>query len=106
MGKQMALLDVPQTHPTRSQRLEAFKERQGIWTWYCPEIPEPWEALLVPRARRRLAGYEKAAECDLPEELIWSFCALLDEWGLLAEGPSELAAVRNLCVKNRIPCDL
>lgn len=100
------LFEVPKTHPGRADKLKAFKLRQGIWTWHCKDFrreDHPWEALLVPRARRRLAGYDGIAESDEPEALIMNYCRLLEEWGLLVSGETELQAVRNLCAANEIP---
>lgn len=99
------LFEVPKTHPGRVDRLKALKKRQGIWTWHCKEFrreDHPWEALLVPRARRRLAGYSGTAESDAPEDLIMNYCRLLEEAGLLVSGETELQAVRALCIANNM----
>lgn len=103
------LLDVPKTHPSRADKLRAFKTRQGIWTWHTPDMSikdHPWAALLVPRARRRLAGEPKLALCDDPDELVWHFSYLLDANGLLTTGETELDAIRTLCAENNILCPL
>lgn len=107
--QQMLLLGVPKTHPTRHERLQAFKERQGIWTHHASfreRKEHPWSALLVPRARLRLAGYLKGDKPDDPVSLIAGYCRLLDEWCLLVTGETELDAVQTLCSENHIPCDL
>jgi hypothetical protein len=86
------LLDVPPTHPTRQEILQAFKTRQGVWT-YCGKgmkrEEHPWEALLVPRARKMLAGYIGGGEPDDPVSLI-------------VTGETELDAVQRLCAANEI----
>lgn len=103
------LLDVPKTHMSRHDKLVAFKERNGIWTWHCKEMrreDHPWEAMLEHRARQRLAGYLNDDEPDDPISLIAGYCRLLDEWGLLMTGETEREAIRTLCTRNRIPCNL
>jgi hypothetical protein len=99
------LLDVPPTHPTRQEILQAFKTRQGVWT-YCGKgmkrEEHPWEALLVPRARKMLAGYIGGGEPDDPVSLIAGYCRLLEEAGLLVTGETELDAVQRLCAANEI----
>lgn len=103
------LIDVPKTHPTRYERLQAFKERQGIWTHKAPHRPKsehPWSALLVPRARQFLAGYLDGDKADDPFSLIAGYCHLLDEACLLVTGETELDAVQRLCAENNIVCPL
>lgn len=103
MISQIPLFEVPRRN--RGGALREFKLRQGVWTWHTPDMKRedhPWSALLVPRARQRLAGYEKAAECDDPSELIWHFCAILDEWGLLTTGETERDAIERLCAANNM----
>jgi hypothetical protein len=89
------LLDVPPTHPTRQEILQAFKTRQGVWT-YCGKgmkrEEHPWEALLVP----------SGGEPDDPVSLIAGYCRLLEEAGLLVTGETELDAVQRLCAANEI----
>ena len=103
------LLDVPKTHPTRYERLQAFKERQGIWTHrasFRDRKDHPWSALLVPRSRLRLAGYLGEGDPDDPMSLIAGYCRLLDESCLLVTGETELDAVQTLCSENNIICDV
>lgn len=103
------LLDVPKTHMSRYERVQAFKERNGIWTHSCREMrreDHPWCAMLVHRARKALAGYLDHDEPDDPISLIAGYCRLLDEWSLLVTGKTERDAIRRLCAHNRIPCTL
>jgi hypothetical protein len=99
------LLDVPPTHPTRHEILQAFKTRQGVWTHnahFRDRKEHPWSALLVPRARKMLAGYIGGGDPDDPVSLIAGYCRLLDEAGLLVTGETELDAVQRLCAANEI----
>lgn len=108
MNSTPMLLDVPATHPTRYERLQAFKTRQGIWTHrasFRTKEEHPWSALLVPRARLALAGYIDGDEPDDPMSLIAGYCRLLDEARLLVTGETELDAVQRLCSENNIVCN-
>lgn len=101
------LLDVPKDSPTRKERIEAFKKKHGIWTYYVAGQPKecPWDAMLVPKAVEALAGYGVKPDTH-PIELISGYCRLLDEWNLLVSGKTEREAIRTLCEHNEIPCEL
>lgn len=105
MGNQLALLEVQKTHPSRREQLNAFKERQGVYTHHAkhrPRAEHPWSALLVPRARKRLAGYLEAGDQNDPFSLIAGYCRLLEEWDLLVTGETERDAIERLCLANNM----
>jgi hypothetical protein len=104
----LLLLDVPKTHMSRHERVVAFKERNGIWTYRSDlrREDDPWCAMLEHRARKALAGYLKHDEADDPIALIAGYCRLLEECGLLVTGVSEREAIRRLCERNRMGCAL
>jgi hypothetical protein len=103
------LFDVPKTHPSRIDRVNAFKKKHDIFTHYAGRSfgkeNEPWDALWVTGARKLLKGYTGSGVV-IPEELIANWCRLLDEASLLLTGKTERDAIRELCQCNNIPCDL
>lgn len=99
------LIDVPKDSPSKRDRLEAFKKLHGVWTHYAAGMSreeEPWTALLVPKAKL-LVDDQEAVE---PMDLIAGYCDWLDERGVMVYGKTEREAIRTLCERNGIVCDL
>lgn len=102
------LFDIPPSAPSKAAKIKAFKERHGIWTHNASHLPvedERWSAMLIATARKRMAGYG-ATPTTPGEEMIASYCRLLDEMNLLVTGKGEISAIRTLCERNDIPCPL
>ncbi len=97
------LLEVPKTHPSRKEKLEAFKVKHGIFTHDAGPSSEDcrWLAMLVPKSREYLKDYDLKPDAH-PIELIASYCRLLEEAGLLVTGPSEGETVRYIRKINNI----
>lgn len=97
-NNQPLLLIVQKTRPSVAERITAFKNQHNIKTHRTSGMRAedgPWIAVLCFEGETRTLGEIMAAECRLYEE-----------GGRIAEGAGELSAIRTLCEKNRIPCDL
>lgn len=109
-SKVAKLIDVPKDSPTRKQRVEAFKKEHGIWTHGNKKNgvgDHAWDALSVLHAHAGLDGYGLTEIQRLePMALVSAYCRLLDEWGLLVTGETEVKAIRTLCRNIDLPCDL
>lgn len=106
--KQPRLIEVPVTAPTKAAKIKAFKELHGIWTHCARHLAvedERWTAMLLTEARERMAGYGATANTP-PEDMVASFCRLLDEADLMVTGTGEITAIRRLCERNDILCVL
>jgi len=102
------LLDVPRTHPTRQNKLAAFKKQHNIQTHYCADFKSSgtqWMAIHIPTAVEQLKGYGAKDSMTL-FDLIAKFSRLLDEMELMHEEHTELFAVRMAARRAKIPCDL
>jgi hypothetical protein len=107
------LLDVPKTHPTRAEKIKAFKAQHRIWTH---DLGYPcgnrWSAMLLNQAFDAVNVYcDTDTRKDLPDDLlamkmIASACRLLDENGLEHSEATEIDAIRLLCKENGIACEL
>lgn len=98
-SKQLYLIEVDREHPTRKERIEAFKAGSVIFTHYAGKNwgrkNRPWSAFLVP------VGSTKH-----PVELIAERCCCYEESGQLVTGETEVEAIMKLCALNEIRCDL
>lgn len=95
------LFDVPRDRPTAMERLEAFKERYGIFTW--GDKNDGWDAMLVNQARALLSeDYPEAQTADAAE-LIMDYCRLIEDVDLLVSRDTEREAIEELCRLNKIP---
>lgn len=103
------LFEVPKTHPSKKEKMEAFKKLHGIETHYAGKgwtrEDHPWSACLMPRAREIAAPYVKEENPNL-FDLVANAARLLEEAGVLVTGETERDAIRNLCEDNKIQCDL
>lgn len=101
------LFDVPKTHPSRKEKIKAFKELHGIETVnsQLPKGEQPWTACLMPKAHQIGAGYG----CDPKSNFMDLFVKigrLLCESKIMVNGETERDAIRTLCDENNIVCDL
>lgn len=105
--KTLTLLSVPKTHPSRQERLDAFKAKHGIETHRSDLRREdhPWCACLMPAARRTAEAYMKGDPPTLFNMILHAE-RLLDEAALLVTGETEREAVATLCDHNGITFDL
>mgnify|MGYP000858214123 CR=1 FL=1 len=73
-----------------SPRLVLLKA-YDIQTHHAPQMPEdPWIAIPMNAARKRLKGYDpKPEEVDSIASITLNFCRLLDDSGMIFYGDSE-----------------
>jgi len=101
------LLDVPKSHPSRKERIEAFKKLHGIET-HCAkgetddEYPK-WMAAHLPSARK--LGYG-CTETSTLIECVLNVARLMDETGIADHGKTEAEAIRRVCANVGIPCPI
>lgn len=102
------LLDVPKDHPTRKERIGAFKSKHGIKTHNCGTSwdESKWLAVLFTVAWKQFECYCENSDHPSLCDLIAGAGRLVDEAGLSGYGVTEADAIRNLCEQNKIPCDL
>lgn len=101
------LFNVPKDRPSRKDRIKAFKKLHGIETVNSrlPKGDQPWTACLMPKAHQIGAGYG----CDPKSNFMDLFVEvgrLLEEASVMVNGETEADAIRTLCEKHKIPCDL
>lgn len=94
--KTPALLEVPKTHPTAKERLNAFKVRHQIETLAMPGPSDPlkWCAVHLPTART--FGYGVTAESSICD-CVAKVGRLLDESGVMGYGHTEREAIMQTC---------
>ena len=69
----------------RAQELLAWKEQWGVWTHYAEG--SDWLAVAIGRCHEQFKGYDLTPEeLAYPDELFVSYCRLIDEAGLCADG--------------------
>jgi hypothetical protein len=102
------LLEVPQTHPTNRDKLQAFKSVNEIWTHSdkFDHSEGKWIALLLPGNPHGNLPYEDCMESEDPWDIVAGYCRVLEESGYLTNGKTERDAVEALCRKRGIPFDL
>ena len=107
MTTQPMLLDVPQAErgPSLTDKIEAFKKLHGIQTHSNRDRGDPgrWVAVKIPP--HRLDNGKPLDGMELFDMFAW-FGRLLDEGGWTGYGPSQLAAIRDLCKERGIDCNL
>lgn len=105
--KTLTLINVPKTHPSRKEKLDAFKLKHGIEThtagWDRKDFP--WCACLMPKAKEIAGPYMRGDKPDL-FNLVAHAGRLLEEAGVLVTGETERMAVGTLCEENGIPFEL
>lgn len=104
--KTQLLFDVPRTHPSARDKLNAFKYKYTIETWHTRGMRKeehPWLACLMPRARKFGYGVTEASNLF---DCIEKVGRLLDEAGVCVTGETERLAIQELCKNNNIPFDL
>ena len=99
MSKQPKLFDIPKTHPTGQERLNAFKEQHGILTHKSGQSTEEWDNWMA------VLPFDDDKGKSIGE-IIGDSGRLYDESGYAAYGKGELKAVRKLCEQRKIPCDI
>lgn len=100
-AKTPMLFDVPKTHPSRKDRIKAFKAANEIQTHKCCD--GDWMAAHMPSCRK--LGYGVTATSDL-FECAAKVCRLMDEAGYTGYGDTEREAIQQVCENLDIPCDL
>jgi len=98
-------LEIPKDSPSRKERIESFKRLHGIQThdagseW--PRSDLRWCALLFELAWGHFSGYCKEKSLV---GLMAGACRLVDEYGLVGFGDTEIEAIHDLCSQNKIHC--
>ncbi len=94
------LIDVPKTHPSRREKLKAFKELHEIETYRCYDA---WLACHMPSARKLGYGVTKTSSIT---DIMSKVCRLTDEAGISDYGRTEREAVRRVCENLGIPFEM
>jgi len=89
------LFEVPRTGLSRRQRVAAFKRKHHIWTFRSRGMARrdrPWCAVI--------------SVTDTALEDIARYGMRLEQMGLLVTAETELGAIRELCARGQVWCDL
>ena len=73
--------------------IDGFK----ISTWYAEHVEQPYHAVNMTVAIKKLEGYDLTEEekTELPA-LMASYCRLIDDAGLIGFGETEFEAIQDL----------
>jgi hypothetical protein len=85
MSEQPNLIDVPKTHPTRAEKLQAFKAEHRIWTinaTHLARADKPWTAVQIaagiaensPEAWDYVLHHEDLPNGETEEDAIFELC--------------------------------
>jgi hypothetical protein len=99
------LLDVPKTHPSRSEKIHAFKTAYQIETHDNGDATDPGRWLAGCLAYARKLGYGVTRHSNL-FDCIQKVGRLMDDAGYCAHGKTEIEAIRRVCENLKIPCEL
>lgn len=99
------LIDVPKTHPSRKERMTAFKTANGIETHNYGVDAEYmcWTAAHMPSVYTLGYGVKEGMGLGECASLVYR---LMEEAGYCAYGTTEREAIRNVCKNVGIVCTL